>query len=252
MPLNRDRPVAVVRNRPSRSAFRLARALGDGCELVRGRALVANAHRYSRIINWGCSSLGVQVTKNSPEAVAVACNKVRFAVRNARKDWLLPSTPYKATAVAWLASPGASVMCRTTVTGHSGAGIVRASSVQELVDAPLYTLYIQPKAEYRAHVMDGSVILLQQKKRRRGATDVDESVRSHARGWVFVVNAVDPPPSGWEEAVCDAVASCGLDFGAVDFLIEQGTGRLYVLEVNTAPSLSAPSTLAAYVRGFTQ
>ena len=252
--LRRNRPplTAIVVNRPSRSAFELRRALGRNARVVRAARLPVVARRYSRIINWGCSELGMPVTFNSPEAVGVAVNKLRFAVRNARKPWLVPSTPYKATAAAWLEQRGAKVMCRTKLTGHSGDGIVVARSVEELVDAPLYTLYIKKQGEYRAHVFDGRVICLQQKRKRDGVVDYDPLIRSASRGWVYAVNNVnrDILPSNWEEYVVDAVESCGLEFGAVDFIIDQNNGVLYVLEVNTAPGLCSPTVAAAYIQAF--
>lgn len=248
---NRRPLTAIVVNRPSRSAFELRRAMGDNVRVVRASRLPSVASRYSRIINWGCSQLGMPVTFNNPEAVGVAVNKLRFAVRNARKPWLLPSTPFKATAAAWLEQRGAKVMCRTQLTGHSGSGIVVARSAEELADAALYTLYIKKVGEYRAHVFDGRVICLQQKRKRDGVEDYDPLIRSASRGWVYAVNNVnrDVLPDNWTEYVVDAVESCGLEFGAVDFLVDPD-GVLYVLEVNTAPGLCSPTVTQAYVQAF--
>lgn len=239
---------AIVVNRPSSSAFELRAALGDGARVVRANRLPVVARHYNRIINWGCSNLTQPVTLNNSEAVSVAVNKLRFAVRNARKSWALPSTPCRATAEAWFGQPGAKVMCRTLLTSHSGRGIVVARNKDQLVDAKLYTLYIKKRGEFRAHVVNGNIIALQQKRKRSGVENYDPLVRSAANGWVYAINNVDRVtlPDDWEESVIDAVESCGLEFGAVDFLIAQDTGTLYVLEVNTAPGLCSPTVTAAY------
>lgn len=243
---------AIVINRPSSSAFELRRAIGDSARVVRANRLTAVARSYSRVINWGCSDIPVPVTLNNSDAVAVAVNKLRFAVRNARKPWALPATPYRATAEAWLDQPGAKVMCRTLLTSHSGRGIVVARSKEQLVDAKLYTLYIKKRGEFRAHVVNGKVIALQQKRKRSGVEDYDPLVRSAANGWVYAINNVDRDmlPSDWEESVVDAVESCGLEFGAVDFLVPQDADTLYVLEVNTAPGLCSPTVTAAYAEAL--
>ena len=246
------RLTAIVVNRPSASAFELRRALGDTARVVRTNRLPVVAHRYRRIINWGCSDLTQPVTLNNSEAVAVAVNKLRFAVRNARKPWALPATPYRATAEAWLDTPGAKVVCRTLLTSHSGRGIVIARTKEQIVDAKLYTLYTKKRGEFRAHVVDGKVIALQQKRKRSGVEDYDPLVRSAANGWVYAINNVDRDmlPDDWEASVVDAVESCGLEFGAVDFLVAQDSGALYVLEVNTAPGLCSPTVTAAYAEAL--
>lgn len=97
--------------------------------------------------------------------------------------------------------------------------------------------------EYRVHVIAGKVIKTSEKMGGSG------SVRTHANGWRF---ASPELPVTSRRAVSSAakaaVASLGLDIGAVDVI--QVDGRPYVLEVNSAPSLTdtESTTFDKYVK----
>ena len=80
-------------------------------------------------------------------------------------------------------------------------------------------------------------------------------MRSWDNGWRFKV-----PTTSFEErkpvrrAARRAVRSLGLDFGAVDVLVD-ADGKVYVLEVNTAPGIVGiieTSTFARYVEAITR
>jgi D-alanine-D-alanine ligase-like ATP-grasp enzyme len=71
-------------------------------------------------------------------------------------------------------------------------------------------------------------------------------VRSYENGWIFAREDVVRNPAA-EAAAIAAVASLGLDFGAVDVILREG--KAYVLEVNTAPGIEG-ATLSAYLEAF--
>lgn len=136
------------------------------------------------------------------------------------------------------------------INGHSGAGIVIASSPEEIVDAPLYVEYIPKKEEYRVHVFKGQVIHSSRKARKKDVPDeeVNWKVRNHKNGFIFQHENFELP----EECVVkakEAVALCGLDFGAVDIIWNDKQQKAYVLEINTAPGLEG-KTLEAYANAF--
>src|SRR3546814_11566955 len=62
---------------------------------------------------------------------------------------------------------GYTIVARTVLNGHSGAGIVLCETPEQLaaVDAPLYVVYEPKKQEYRVHVLNGKVVDVQRKAR---------------------------------------------------------------------------------------
>jgi glutathione synthase/RimK-type ligase-like ATP-grasp enzyme len=94
---------------------------------------------------------------------------------------------------------------------------------------------------------------VQQKRRRNGDALTGDAalIRNAANGWVFAVNDVRFTSPEIEEKVRSysvaAVKALGLDFGAVDIIVNKKGTEAYVLEVNTAPGIESPTVLAAYV-----
>ena len=148
-------------------------------------------------------------------------------------------------AESWVTA-GSKVYCRTTLTDHSGSGIVIATTPEELVPAPLYTKALDINKEYRIHVFNGKVIDAVQKKRRSGA-NANPLIRNHSNGWVFArqdINVTDTI----KNISIKAVAALGLDFGACDVGVTED-GTPFIFEINTAPGLEG-STVQAYVNAI--
>jgi glutathione synthase/RimK-type ligase-like ATP-grasp enzyme len=152
-------------------------------------------------------------------------------------------TEDKAVAQSW----DGVVVCRKTVTGQEGQGIVIAQTPDEIVDAPLYTKHVRHKHEFRVHVFKGSVIDFTQKK-KRADVEVDNFVRNSAGNWVFCRDGVVLPDDVALQAV-NAVSALGLDFGAVDVAYRERENKAFVLEVNTAAGLEG-TTLERYTQAF--
>jgi hypothetical protein len=159
------------------------------------------------------------------------------------------TTDYQ-TAVSWV-EEGKVVLNRTQLNGHSGAGIVVAARVEDVVvGCPLYVVYRKKKREYRVHVAFGTVIDTQQKMKRRDYDgDVDYAVRNHHTGWIYARGDVDESVTRDALAI-RAVEYLGLDFGAVDIIYNERDNQYLVLEVNTAPGLEG-TTVEKYVAAFT-
>jgi glutathione synthase/RimK-type ligase-like ATP-grasp enzyme len=186
---------------------------------------------------------------NKHEAIALAANKLKtFETLAAANFEHLPSwCTGIMQAVNWI-EDGHKVYCRTSLTGHSGSGIVIASTTNELVQAPLYTQATKHKYEFRVHVFKGKVIDVQQKKKRLDYTGPNTGIRNHSNGYIYARVDVNVPEILLSSSI-QAVSLLGLDFGAVDVGYRERDSRVFIFEINTAPGLVG-TTLDKYVNTF--
>lgn len=237
----------VYSSRPSKGAKALAKAL-------RGKRVrtVPPLRPQDTVINWGDGScLLVNQCLNSGHAIRQMANKrLAFGVLSSAGVPI----PAFATAKEGVTWKGTTVV-RHKLTGHSGEGIELVEPGEELPSAPLYVQYIKKEDEYRVHVgkpCQGEirVISVQRKARRHDCPDsaVNWRVRNHSNGFVFVRQGVSPPASVTQAAV-DALGCSGLDFGAVDVILNAKEGKAYVLEINTAPGIEG-TTVGDYATFF--
>jgi len=153
-----------------------------------------------------------------------------------------------ATAAGWIRG-GSSVMCRTLLRASEGRGIVVAETEEQLVNAPLYTRYVPKKQEFRVHVLNGQVIDVQMKKKRRGFEDErNTKIRNLANGYVFCRNGIREPDN-LRELACKATRSLGYTLGAVDIAYNVKRDQLVVLEVNANPGMQG-QTLENYANAI--
>lgn len=149
-----------------------------------------------------------------------------------------------AQARAWIEG-GDAVMCRQLLRASEGRGIVVAETVDQLVAAPLYTKYVKKKSEFRVHVLNGEVIDVQAKRKRKGFEgDRDTKVRNLANGYVFCRDGITEP-DGLREVAIKATRAVGYGLGAVDIAFNERGNRLVVLEVNANPGMQG-TTLEKY------
>ena len=204
------------------------------------------------MICWGATEGIPYSSKVLNRDVSIAVDKLKF-FRTMPEYIVPPWTEDKETAMDWLDQDEHKiVVCRTKLRAHSGDGIVIARRSDEVVAAPLYTAYIRKKAEYRIHLARWhDNVLVQQKRKRNGTNPEDYSplIRSFHHGWVFCTDRVDPLPDGAAYQSRLALNLCGLDFGAVDIVVGKDD-NVYVLEINSAPAISSPSTREFYIDSF--
>lgn len=233
----------------SQSAKTLAQALG-----VKRVRPTYRARRDEIIINWGNSRAFAfpesEHDLNKPAAITLASNKLKTFETLSNNNFT--HTPQwmtsKENAIAQI-ELGNTIYCRTTLTGHSGSGIIIADTIDKLVNAPLYTVGTKHKYEFRVHVFKGTAIDVQQKKRRSdwsGTTII--GIRNHANGYIYARSDINIP-SKVTSAAIDAVNLLGLDFGAVDIGYRERDDKAFVFEINTAPGL-AGSTINTYKNAF--
>lgn len=256
---------------PYKAGSRSAKALAEGLNVKRIKHRNSNfkGHPTKTVINWGSSKVSEEVAKchilNPPDKVAIASNKRTFfrklaefnqeAQAGAHGGLATPVsipefTTSRAEAQSWL-EDGKQVVCRTRLQGHSGEGIVLAEFVEELVGAPLYTMYVPKKYEYRVHIFNGQVLHTQRKARSTKVPDeeVNWKIRNHGNGFIFAINEDHTPNPQVTQEALKAVQAVGLDFGAADVIYNEGRDKAYVLEINTACGLEG-TTLEKYVEAF--
>lgn len=145
----------------------------------------------------------------------------------------------------WCAT-GSVVFCRTLTRASEGRGIVVAETVDQLVDAPVYTKYTKKKREFRVHIFKDKIVQVVEKRRRSGwQGDRDVRIRNTANGYVFCRN-VDNEPAGLRELALQASRVTTSDFRGVDIGYNELKDQLFVIEVNSAPGVEG-SNVTDYV-----
>jgi glutathione synthase/RimK-type ligase-like ATP-grasp enzyme len=205
--------------------------------------------QYKWIINWGnptsLSYSSAQRVINIPTQLQQSINKLLSFRR-----WKEKGVPIPEFSTELLDNRKGVWLARTNVTGSGGDGIVVIREDDGIPKAPLYVKYIRKTQEFRAHVVNGKVIFVQQKKRKSDAEQTKDQklIRNYDNGWVFC------PLEKWDKELEDvaiaAVAGLGLDFGAVDMVLGMDTGKYYCLELNSAPGLESPTLIEAYKEAF--
>jgi len=252
------RPIRINPYGPSDSVTSLIAALRERGANVKRLKYEGSTYRGSNnhlILNWGCHSRRSVDTQfhmiNDPFAVQIASDKIKTfqKLKESGMENNIPKfTTDQREAQEWAAS-GITVYCRTLIRASQGRGIVVANTVDEVVDAPLYTGKCPRRREVRIHVFNSEIISFAQKKKmseERLAEDgitYSNDVRSHGNGWVFAREGVSIPDEEKQVAIA-AVGALGLMFGAVDAALSANSVKIF--EINTAPGLEG-ATLEAYV-----
>lgn len=231
----------------------LAKALG-----LRSYGIKAPVTPLDVLIRWGsCKQIDkANVVINPSPAIALASDKV-LTIRKLQQDGL-PTVPCFDTfqqACDYVGKGG--LIYGRSRRGFGGKDIVIYDPWNYWGDglpkAPTqhhdwFSTFVQARREVRIHVADGKVIRTQGKYNDNPgdnlrAGDGYELIRNYKHGYRFRAPK-EQLNRGRRDAAIQAVASLGLDFGAVDMLLndkERGT----ILEINTAPACS-PLTARCY------
>jgi glutathione synthase/RimK-type ligase-like ATP-grasp enzyme len=141
---------------------------------------------------------------------------------------------------------GSVVFCRTLTRASEGRGIVVAETVDQLVDAPVYTKYLKKKREFRVHIFKDHVVQVVEKRKRSGwDSPRDTRIRNTANGYVFCRDVTDPP-AGLRELALRASLVTQSDFKGVDIGYNEKLDQLFVIEVNSAPGIEG-SNVTDYI-----
>lgn len=214
--------------------------------------------RNDLIINWGNGRVpewynsdqgngGTVRFLNTPREVEIASNKLNALTRLQEHGVSIPNFTTDRD-VADEEFDG--IVVRQELRGHSGVGIELITRRNQTVpEAPLYTELIDTKAEYRVHIFNGEVIDYIKKRRvRDDEPEGDERyIRSYENGWIFSRDNLTRLERV-EQLAIESVEALGLDFGAVDIVMDQD-GDVYTLEVNTAVAMEG-QTIESYVNAI--
>lgn len=212
------------------------------------------------LINWGSSKYPDWITRkhiakfgaflNFPEYVSNAINKLNTFNILLDEGVSIPEFTVTRHEADWRR-----IVARSTVTGSGGAGIslvtpedLRNIRNANLLSSKLFVEYIKKTKEYRVHIFRGSIIDVQEKRKKKNFEGTNYQIRNLANGWVFCRSEVSPPSQVLDQAL-DAVDALNLDFGAVDIIWNRHYERAYVLEINTAPGLEG-STIDSYAQAI--
>lgn len=238
-----------IRIVPYRAGSESARLLaGELSNLFRYKVW-RGAPKERRInLNWGSTLVGPNQPQ-SPEAIYRASNKLETL--KCLSDAGLSVPPFTEDieeARRWLDGK-TTVVARTLLRASEGRGIVLADSADSLPNAPLYVKYIPKKKEYRVHVVNGQVIDVQEKRKKRDWNeDRNTKIRNTANGYVFCHEGL-VEPEHLRQCGVDGVRALGLYFGAADIIYNEKQDKCYILEINTAPGL-CESTAEKYAHAF--
>jgi glutathione synthase/RimK-type ligase-like ATP-grasp enzyme len=251
---------------PYRQGSKSAIALAQGIE---GKVIKLENSKFKPsnrkvIINWGATTMDPQIIAkskvlNQPELVRKASNKKLFFDTAKEAGEAGPRVPEftfsKEEARQWLTQEKPKkLFARTVLAGHSGEGIVKVDTVEQLepiAEGTLFVVYVPKKREFRFHVdRKLGVFLVQEKMKKKEIPneEVDYQIRNLANGFIFAKQDIEVPDGCKEQAV-KALAVTGLDFGAVDVIYNERQGLAYALELNTAPGLEG-STIEDYAAMF--
>lgn len=248
-------------NRKSEGARALKKAMvAEGHRVLMRDNTPLKAHQLrprlqDLVINWGNSNdppnWNPSWGYNSPSSVRVASHKLHALVAFRDAGVAVPRfTTDMEEAKAW----GSWVVCRKLLRASQGRGIVLAKASEEVVKAPLYVQFRRKTAEYRVHVVNGTIILAQQKRLCHAANrpqDYNPHICNHSNAWKFC-KLTEPLPECVKENSLKAIEALHLNFGAVDIIYNSKFDKCYVLEVNTAPGfVDGSATQQAYVKAFT-
>ena len=246
---------------PYKAESNSAKALGQALNIKRikleNSKFVDSPNKI--VINWGNSKSNYKLAKyiNHPRYVGIASNKLKF-FQTIEEYNMHCEEEHKVNIPEWTQSADiaqdwlnneSDVICRHTLTGHSGEGIELIHFDEHVSDLPppakLYTKYVKKRDEYRIHILNGIVFDVQKKaSRRTHATPTNYQIRNHDNGFVFIRHRVDPPQDVINQARL-AVNVVGLHFGAVDVIWNEKKQYACVLEINTACGLQN-TTLRRY------
>ena len=213
------------------------------------------------VINWGCSKEWPWINLNNKVGHTTCVNKLKFfqAIDEHNKQEYTNSIniPEWTTDTQVASNWDTMYLARTKLDGHSGDGIIICEPNDEVLpSAPLYVKYKKKRHEYRVHFFKSKtsgevkVIDVTQKKKRKGAENLDTKIRNHQNGWIYAREDITEPDDLRAQALLTA-SVVDLDFGAVDLIWNEHENKCYVLEVNTAPGLIG-TTLNMYTQAIVQ
>ncbi len=230
-----------------------------GIQWVRSDRVIPDDAVY---IRWGCTcNLPMQrknawqqvdvspIVINTAKAIHLVADKLEFR-RILEEHELCPKTWFNFDE--WFKAMHLPVIVRTR-THHQGRGLWKfrdsyhvEMKCKELGQGNWYlNEFIDKVAEYRVFVMQGRAVCVAQKT----PGNPDDVAWNVAKGGRFDNVRWDDWPLKAVKRSIEAFNLSGLDFGGVDVMVD-AEGETYVLEINSAPSLTSPYRQECMAKGF--
>lgn len=238
-----------------RPAKTLARALG----VDYGQSIPSGFSGNGTIIRYGQSGDGWIdddfTVINKANAISKAVDKLATLELFAANDVPVPNHSDNPDAIRFPAI-GRS---RNHFGGNGMKLYLQRLDVGRIGESDYYIECIPKRQELRVHIAFGKSIRMSEKRFNPNERERYDPLRwNHRFGMLFakpIFDESDLDIAGNRKLVRKiakaAVQVLGLDFGAVDMVLDENNGW-YVLEVNTAPALLSAVTLNAYVNAIEQ
>lgn len=145
------------------------------------------------------------------------------------------------TANKWL-KEGTTVLARARIKGQTGVGITVVKPGETLSpDAKVFTKYVKKKREFRVNLFAHKFVNLREKLRQKPGTD--NYIRNTANG--YTTTYAKSVPAALLQRIKDVAENASKvsdsDFIGVDIAYNEFYDKLYVLEVNSGPSIEGSS-----------
>lgn len=116
------------------------------------------------------------------------------------------------------------------------------NDMSKVPNKDFYVEFLKSSQEFRVHVFDGQVVRVTRKVFRGvnkdGQVVINQGkIKNDIYGWGHANVNIENVSQVYKNICINAVKAIGLDFGAVDLLIDLA-GRPFALEINTCPSLN--------------
>lgn len=189
---------------------------------------------------------------NDPASLVRVSNKWRWAETCSYYGFGPTHTQHTDVAQSWAGVKGRKVLCRTLLNASRGRGIVVARNAEQVVDAPLYSVYFKKNQEYRVIMTGAGEVVYFASKRRPDGLEMDRDaklIRTSDSGYVYQTE--ETIPYAVLEATKEAavtLSTMGLHLLAYDVGYNSEDNTACVFEANSAPGLnedSAPLVVAA-------
>ena len=132
------------------------------------------------------------------------------------------------------------VFSRDKIKSGTGSGITVVEPGDTLPEeAKVYTKYIKKKREFRVNLLEHEIVNVREKVKETGKPG-SFYIRNKENGFT-TTHCKSPPPDGIFELAKKASLVSDSDFIGVDIGYNESKNLLFVLEVNSGPSIEGSS-----------
>lgn len=133
------------------------------------------------------------------------------------------------------------VIARERIKSQSGGGVHVVEPGQEIPDAKVYTRYEKKKREFRVNIFKDGVVNMREKVKQK--KEGSSFIRNTANGYTTTHcrPMTDKLRNQLKEIALKARAVSKSDFIGVDIAYNEYYDKLFVLEVNSGPSIEGSS-----------